>query len=66
MAGYRPQHPHVLDVLVQVRTVVRLSDPRHFNHILPFLCPEDIPHCIDLSAYDICTMHEEDGLTEGS
>jgi hypothetical protein len=41
--------------------VVRLSDPRHFDHILPFLCPEDIPHRIDLSADDICTMHEEDG-----
>jgi hypothetical protein len=40
--------------------VVRLSDPRHFDHILPFLCPEDIPHCIDLSADDICKMHEED------
>jgi hypothetical protein len=41
--------------------VVRLSDPRHFDHILPFLCPEDIPHHIDLSAEDICKMHEEDG-----
>ena len=42
---------------------VRLSDPRHFDHILPFLCPEDIPHHIDLSlsAEDICKMHEEDG-----
>jgi hypothetical protein len=42
-------------------TVSGLSDPRHFDHILPFLCPEDIPHCIDLSADDICKMHEEDG-----
>ena len=45
----------------KLRKVVRLSDPRHFDHMLPFLCPEDIPHCIDLSADDICTMHEEDG-----
>ena len=44
-----------------MRKVVRLSDPRLFDHILPFLCPEDIPHRIDLSADDICTMHEEDG-----
>jgi len=43
--------------------VVRLSDPRHFDHILPFLCPEDISHRIDVSANDICTMHEEDGDT---
>ena len=45
----------------KLRKVVRLSDPRHFDHILPFLCPDDIPHRIDLSADDICTMHEEDG-----
>jgi hypothetical protein len=45
----------------KLRKVVRLSDPRHFDHILPFLCPEDIPHRIDLSANDNCTMHEEDG-----
>ena len=32
----------------KLRKVVRLSDPRHFDHILPFLCPEDIPHRIDL------------------
>ena len=36
----------------KLRKVVRLSDPRHFDHILPFLCPEDIPHSIDLSADD--------------
>jgi len=47
----------------KLRKVVRLSDPRHFDHIFPFLCPEDIPHRIDLSAADICTMHEEDGDT---
>jgi hypothetical protein len=36
---------------------------RHFDYMLPFLCPEDIPHRIDLSVNDICTMHEEDGDT---
>jgi hypothetical protein len=45
----------------KLRKVVRLSDPRHFDHILPFLCPEDIAHCIGLSADDICKMHEEGG-----
>ena len=34
---------------VKLRKVVRLSDPLHFDHILTFLCPEDIPHRIDLS-----------------
>jgi hypothetical protein len=37
----------------KLRKVVRLSDPRHLDHILPFLCPEDIPHRIDLSANDM-------------
>jgi hypothetical protein len=45
----------------QLRKVVSLSDPCHFDHILPFLRPEDIPHRIDLSADDMCKMHEEDG-----
>jgi hypothetical protein len=45
----------------KLRKVVRLSDPRHFDHILPFPCREDIPHRIDLPADDICKMHEEDG-----
>jgi hypothetical protein len=45
----------------KLRKVVGLSDPRCFDHILPSLCPEDIPHRIDLSADDICKMHEEDG-----
>jgi hypothetical protein len=47
--------------LFNLRKVVRLSDPRHFDHILPVLCPEDISHRIDLSADDMCKMHEEDG-----
>jgi len=48
----------------KLRKVVRLSDPRHFvDHILPFLCPEDIPHHIDLSVNAIFTMHEGDGDT---
>ena len=45
----------------KLRKVVRLSDPRHFDHILLFLCPEDIPDRINLSADDICKMLEEDG-----
>ena len=45
----------------KLRKVVRFSDPRHFDHILPCLCPADVPHRIDLSVDDICKMHEEDG-----
>jgi hypothetical protein len=45
----------------KLRKVVCLIDPRHFDHILSFLCPEDIPHSVDLSANGICKMHEEDG-----
>ena len=37
----------------KLRKVVRLSDPRHFVHILPFLPedipPEDIPHRMQMS-----------------
>ena len=46
---------------LKLRKVVRLSDHRHFDHGLPFLCPEDIPHRIELSDDDVCKMHEEDG-----
>ena len=45
----------------KLRKVIRLSDPRHFDHVLPFLHPDAIPHAIDLSATDICQMHAEDG-----
>jgi hypothetical protein len=44
----------------KLRKVVPLIDPLHFDHILSFLCPEDIPHSVDLSANGICKMHEED------
>ena len=45
----------------KLRKVVRLSDPKHFDHILPFLQPDDLPHKIDLSAAEICDMHAADG-----
>ena len=44
----------------KLRKVVRLSDPHPFDNILTSLCPQDIPHRNDLSADDICKMHEED------
>jgi hypothetical protein len=35
-----------------------MSDPRHFDTILPFLQPGDVGHKIDLTADDIEKMHE--------
>ena len=49
----------------KLRKVVCLRDPRHFDHILLFLCSEDIPQRIDLSADDICKMYVEDGEHAG-
>jgi hypothetical protein len=43
VAGQRPQHSHVLDILVQAAQGGTSQRFRHFDHILPFLCPEDIP-----------------------
>ena len=34
-----------------------MSDPRHFDTILPFLQPGDVGHSIDLTADDIEKMH---------
>jgi hypothetical protein len=46
---WRPQDTMFWMYSFKLRKVVRLSDPRHFDHILPFLCPEEIPHRIDPS-----------------
>ena len=42
------------------RKVMRLSDPKHFDHILPFLQPADVHHAIPLTPQDIVRMHETD------
>ena len=34
-----------------------MSDPKHFDTILPFLQPLDVPHRIDLTIADIEAMH---------
>ena len=34
-----------------------MSDPKHFDTILPFLQPLDVPHRIDLTSADIKTMY---------
>ena len=38
-----------------------MSDPQHFDHLLPFLHPFDIHHKIDLTPDEIMQMHSEDG-----
>jgi hypothetical protein len=42
-----------------------LSDPKHWNHILPFMQPGDVPHKIALTDADICAMHAADGHEDG-
>ena len=39
------------------KKVLRMSDPKHFDTILPFLQPLDVPHRIDLTIADIEAMH---------
>ena len=39
---------------------MRLSDPKHFDHILPFLQPADVHHSIPLNSDDIKRMHATD------
>ncbi len=38
-----------------------LSDPKHLDHILPFMQPGDVPHKIDLTNADIRDMLHEEG-----
>jgi hypothetical protein len=42
-----------------------LSDPKHWDHILPFMQPEDVPHRIALTDADIRAMHAADGHEDG-
>ena len=42
------------------RKAMRLSDPKHFDHILPFLQPADVHHSIPLNSDDIKRMHATD------
>ncbi len=40
---------------------MKMSDPKHFDTILPFLQPTDVPHKIDLTVADIAKMHKDAG-----
>ncbi len=38
-----------------------MSDPKHFDTILPFLQPTDVPHKIDRTVVDIAKMYKDAG-----
>jgi hypothetical protein len=40
---------------------MKMSDPKHFDTILPFLQSTDVPHKIDLTVEDIVKMHTDSG-----
>ena len=42
------------------RKPMRMSDPKHFDHILPFLQPADVHHAIPISREEIVRMHAVD------
>jgi len=39
---------------------MRMSDPKHFDHILLFLQQADIHHAIPLTAQEVVRMHAKD------
>jgi hypothetical protein len=41
---------------------MRMSDPKHFDHILPFLQPADVHHTIPLTAQEVVRMHAKDDV----
>jgi hypothetical protein len=45
--------------------VMMLSDPKHLDHILPFMQSGDVPHKIDLTNADIRDMHAADRHEDG-
>jgi hypothetical protein len=42
---------------------MRMSDPKHFDHILPFLQPADVHHTIPLTAQEVVRMHAKDDVS---
>ena len=41
---------------------MRMSDPKHFDHILPFLEPADVHHTIPLTAREVVRVHARDDV----
>jgi hypothetical protein len=44
------------------KKTMRMSDPKHFDHILPFLQPADVHHTIPLTAQEVVRMHAKDDV----
>ena len=44
------------------KKAMRMSDPKHFDHILPFLEPADVHHTIPLTAREVVRMHARDDV----
>jgi hypothetical protein len=49
----------------RAKQVMMLSDPKHWDHILPFMQPGDVPYRIALTDADIRAMHAVDGHEDG-
>ena len=41
----------------RAKKVMMMSDPKHWDHILPFMQPGDVPHRIVLTDVDIRAMY---------
>jgi hypothetical protein len=39
------------------KKAMQMSDPKHFDHILPFLQPADVHHTLPLTAQEVVRMH---------
>jgi hypothetical protein len=44
------------------KKAIRMSDPKHFDHILPFLQPADVHHTIAVTAQEVVRMHAKDDV----
>jgi hypothetical protein len=44
------------------KKAMRMSDPKHFDHILPFLQPADAHHTMPLTAQEVVRMHDKDDV----
>ncbi len=44
------------------KKAMRMIDPKHFDHILPFLQPADVHHAIPLTAQEVVRMHTKDDI----
>jgi hypothetical protein len=44
------------------KKAMRMSDPKHFDHILPFLQPAEVHHTIPFTAQEVVRMHAKDDV----